>query len=126
MAGERTACLRVGYGCTMNGESVRLSRSGLCGDIRSLELPDVSGSTGIGSGVKRFRSRTVERLIELAATARVKMRKLEGKRVGVVKPTLTFIQFQLHFRYGADEALQIVGRFRLLPALRRRHVDVHV
>ena len=54
-----------------NGESVRLSRSGIWGDMRSLELPDVSGSTGIGSGVKRFRSRTVEKLLDLATTEQV-------------------------------------------------------
>ena len=61
----------MGYGCTTNGESVRMSRSGIWGDMRSLELPEVSGSTGIGSGVKRFRSRTVEKLLELAATAQL-------------------------------------------------------
>lgn len=78
----------------------------------------------MGSGVKRFRSRTVERLIELAATAQVDEKNC--RKIGCRKTALTFIQFQLHFRYGPDEALQIVGRFGLLPALRRRHVHVNI
>lgn len=62
-----TTCLREGYGCTRNGESVKLFRVGLWAVIWSLELSDVSGFIGTGSGVNRSRSRTAERL-DFAAT----------------------------------------------------------
>jgi hypothetical protein len=67
MAGGVIACLREGYGCTRNGESVRLSLPGLSAVAWPFELPDVSGSIGTGSGVNRSRSRTAERL-DFAAT----------------------------------------------------------
>jgi len=67
ISGVTTACLREGYGCTMNGESVKLFRVGLWAVIWSLELSDVSGFIGTGSGVNRSRSRTAERL-DFAAT----------------------------------------------------------
>ena len=62
-----TAGLREGYGCTRNGDSVKLLCVGLWAVIWPLELSDVSGSIGTGSGANRFRSRTAERL-DFAAT----------------------------------------------------------
>lgn len=81
IAGGVAACLREGYGCTTNGESVKLSRPGLWAVAWLSELPDVSGSIGAGSGVNKSLSRTAERL-DFAAT--IQRNKLQIRDVNVI------------------------------------------